>query len=84
MDKGLFAYKRKSYMEIGELFFWTATINNWYHLLKEDRFKEVIILALVCGHKPGQWWFDNMPGFAFIPNFLSPMAKVHIFPNLQD
>ncbi len=33
-------------MEIGELFFWTASINSWYHLLAEDRFKEVIISSL--------------------------------------
>ena len=33
-------------MEIGEVFFWTATIINWQHLLREDRFKEVIIQSL--------------------------------------
>lgn len=33
-------------MEIGEVFFWTATINNWNHLLKEERFKEIIINSL--------------------------------------
>ena len=38
--------KRKSHIEIGELYFWTATINNWNHLLKEDIFKEVIIGSL--------------------------------------
>lgn len=31
--------KRKSYIQIGEVYFWTATINNWKHLLKEDKFK---------------------------------------------
>ena|SRR5665647_720488 len=46
MDKEPYAYKRKSYMEIGEVFFWTATINNWNHLLKDDLFKEVIIQSL--------------------------------------
>jgi putative transposase len=40
-------YQRKSYMEIGELFFWTATINKWYHLLKEDKFKQVILDSLL-------------------------------------
>jgi hypothetical protein len=28
MDKDQYTSKRKSYMEIGEVFFWTATINN--------------------------------------------------------
>jgi len=39
-------YKRKSFIEIGGIFFWTATINNWNHLLKEDTYKQVIIDSL--------------------------------------
>ena len=39
-------YKRKSYIEIGEIFFWTATINNWNHLLKDDKYKQIIIDSL--------------------------------------
>lgn len=38
--------KRKSDMKVGEIYFWTATITNWYHLLKEDPFKEIIIESL--------------------------------------
>ncbi len=33
-------------MEIGDIFFWTATINNWNHLLRTAAFKEVIIESL--------------------------------------
>lgn len=33
-------------MEIGEIFFWTATINKWQRLLMEDRYKDVIISSL--------------------------------------
>jgi hypothetical protein len=40
------SYKRKSFIEIGEIFFWTATINNWNHLLKGDKYKQVIIDSL--------------------------------------
>jgi hypothetical protein len=29
-------YKRKSYMEMGLIYFWTATINNWQRLLMAD------------------------------------------------
>lgn len=43
MDHDEINGKRKSYIEIGEVYFWTATINNWNHLLKEDKYKEVII-----------------------------------------
>ena len=35
-------YKRKSHIEIGEIFFWTATINNWNHLLKDDKYKQIL------------------------------------------
>ena len=38
---------RKNYIEIGELFFWTATINGWQTLLADDRFKMVIIDSLI-------------------------------------
>ena len=39
-------YKRKSYIEIGEVYFWTATITNWNHLLKDEVYKEIIIESL--------------------------------------
>lgn len=39
-------YQRKSYMEIGEIFFWTATINNWQKLLADDKYKQVVIDSL--------------------------------------
>ena len=38
--------KRKSYMEIGELFFFTATIHNWLPLLQNKPYKDVIINSL--------------------------------------
>lgn len=30
---------RKSYMEQAEVYFWTATINGWQHLLAGDKYK---------------------------------------------
>jgi len=36
-------YKRKSYIELGEIYFWTATINNWQRLLHTDEYKQVIV-----------------------------------------
>jgi putative transposase len=41
-----FEPNRKSYIEIGKIFFWTATINNWYHLLAEDVTKQIILDSL--------------------------------------
>jgi REP element-mobilizing transposase RayT len=46
MDKSLLEYKRKSFIELGEIYFWTATINNWYKLLLQDSYKDVVIDSL--------------------------------------
>jgi len=45
-NMGMIDSKRKSYMELGEIYFWTATINNWQRLLQTDRYKQVIIDSL--------------------------------------
>ncbi|MFT3700930.1 MAG: transposase [Agriterribacter sp.] len=37
---------RKSYMEMGNIYFWTATINNWMKLLMNDNYKNVIVHSL--------------------------------------
>lgn len=52
---------RKSYMEIGEIFFWTATINKWQLLLKEDSYKEIVVRSL--DHLSGTGKIDV---FAFV------------------
>ena len=33
-------------MEIGRIFFLTATINKWHLLLEDDRYKDVIVSSL--------------------------------------
>ena len=46
MREDVFKNKRKSYIEIGEVFFWTATINQWQNLLWENSYKDVITSSL--------------------------------------
>jgi REP element-mobilizing transposase RayT len=46
MDKPLIKERRKSHIEHGDIYFWTATINNWYKLLEKDEYKDVIIESL--------------------------------------
>src|SRR5205085_8496062 len=46
MDKSLLKPGRKSHIDIGEIYFWTATINNWRCLLEKDEYKDVIINSL--------------------------------------
>jgi putative transposase len=41
-----FSNPRNSRMEIGEVYFWTATIYEWKKLLKPDAYKEIIINSL--------------------------------------
>ncbi|MCU0394849.1 MAG: transposase [Chitinophagaceae bacterium] len=45
IDK-IFMRPRKSYIEPGQLNFWTATINGWRHLMKHDAHKDIIIESL--------------------------------------
>ena len=46
MENIIFKQHRKSYLEIGKIYFWTATINKWQNLLFENEFKEIIINSL--------------------------------------
>ena len=41
-----FEQKRKSFIELGEIYFWTATINKWQPLLHTDDYKNVVISSL--------------------------------------
>jgi REP element-mobilizing transposase RayT len=62
--KGL-EYKRKSYMDIGEIFFWTATINQWQKLLFPDYYKDIIIDSLDYLSSAGK---IDVFGFVIMPN----------------
>ena len=46
MENIIYKQQRKSYLEIGKIYFWTATINKWQNLLLEPEFKEIIINSL--------------------------------------
>ncbi len=40
------AHMRKSYIEMGKIYFWTATINKWQHILETDDYRNVILGSL--------------------------------------
>lgn len=46
MDTSILEYKRKSYIEKGEIYFWTATIHKSQRLLEKDAYKDLIIGSL--------------------------------------
>ena len=67
MQKEVFEQKRKSYIEIGNIYFWTATINNWQKLLMDDEFKDVIISSLEYLSKEGK---IDVFAFVLMPNHI--------------
>ena len=46
MTKSIFIPVRKNYIEMGAIYFWTATINNWQRLLEAEEYKKIIINSL--------------------------------------
>ena len=72
MDRYLFA-KRKSYIEIGEIFFWTATINNWQRLLLIDEYKNVIINSLSYLSESGK---IDVFAFVIMPNHIHLIRRI--------
>jgi putative transposase len=37
---------RNSKMELGEVYFWSNTVKDWKHLLKQEKYKQLIINCL--------------------------------------
>jgi REP element-mobilizing transposase RayT len=73
MDKRLFEIKRKNYIEIGEIFFWTATINQWQKLLQNDEYKNVIISSLEYLSNAGK---IDVFGFVIMPNHIHLLWRI--------
>jgi REP element-mobilizing transposase RayT len=42
----IFTKPRNSVMNFNEVYFWTATLSKWRHLLAEDKYKQVIVDSL--------------------------------------
>jgi REP element-mobilizing transposase RayT len=61
------AIHRKSYMEIGEIFFFTATIHKWYRLLQPDQYKEIIVSSLAHLSNIGKL---DVFAFVIMPNHI--------------
>jgi REP element-mobilizing transposase RayT len=74
MDNKIFTAKRKSYIEIGEIFFWTATINNWQRLLENDAYKNVIIKSLE--HLTDKGKIDVF-AFVIMPNHIHLIWRIN-------
>jgi len=73
MDK-LFEARRKNYIEIGKIYFWTATINNWQKLLEKDIFKQIILSSFDHLSK-----LNKLDIFAFVimPNHIHVILRTN-------
>jgi REP element-mobilizing transposase RayT len=61
-------------MELGEIYFWTATINNWQRLLKTDRYKQVIIDSLEYLSSRGK---IDVFAFVIMPNHIHLIWRIN-------
>ena len=61
----IFKKDRNSKMYLNEVYFWTSTIYQWKHLLKQDKYKEILIdsLANLTERKK-----IKVYGFVIMPN----------------
>lgn len=73
MDKNIFEYKRKSHIVIGEIIFWTATINQWKQLLKRDDYKNIIIDSLRYLSENGK---IDVFAFVIMPNHIHLIWRI--------
>ena len=46
MEDKVIKQQRKSYIEQGKIYFWTATINKWQRLLDNNEYKGLVINSL--------------------------------------
>jgi putative transposase len=74
MKQNAFANERKSKMVLGEVYFWTATIKNWIHLLQPEHRKRVIMDSLIFLSESG---FITVFAYVIMPNHIHLIWKLN-------
>lgn len=65
---------RKSHIDIGDVYFFTATINSWHRLLIDDTYKQVIIDSITyLSNKE----IISVFGFVIMPNHIHLIWQTH-------
>jgi REP element-mobilizing transposase RayT len=64
---------RKSFMDFGGIYFWTATINGWQCLLRPNHFKDEIIGSLRILSERGK---IDVFGFTIMPNHMHLIWRI--------
>ncbi|MFZ1809471.1 MAG: transposase [Cyclobacteriaceae bacterium] len=67
------ANRRKSHIELGEIYFWTATINKWQQLLLQDDYKDIIIDSLSYLSREGK---VDVFAFVIMPNHIHLIWRI--------
>ncbi len=70
----MFDYERKSHIQLGKIYFWTATINKWQKLLLTDEYKNVIIDSL--RHLSNKVKLDVF-AFVIMPNHIHLIWRIN-------
>ncbi len=73
-DEFLFVSKRKNYIELGKIYFWTATINKWQRLLEGAAYKEVILNSLTYLSNSNK---IDVFAFVIMPNHIHLIWRVN-------
>jgi REP element-mobilizing transposase RayT len=73
MHNDIFTVSRKSFIELGEIFFWTATVNKWQRLLCKDDYKNVIVSSLQYLSDTGK---VDVFAFVIMPNHIHLIWRV--------
>ncbi len=74
MEDDIFKQRRNSYIEIGKIYFWTATINKWQHLLQKDEYKNVILRSLAELSSRGK---IDVFAFVIMPNHIHLIWRIN-------
>ncbi|MFN8416556.1 MAG: transposase [Cytophagaceae bacterium] len=74
MEQTEIKYQRKSYISIGEIYFWTATINEWKPLLQNEKFKNIIINSLQYLSDKGM---IDVFAFVIMPNHIHLIWRIN-------
>lgn len=64
--------QRKSYVETGEIYFVTATIHSWHHLLLKPEFKKIILQSMQWLSEKRKW---EIFAFVIMPNHIHMIIR---------
>jgi putative transposase len=74
METQLNDTERKSHIAPGQIYFWTATINSWDHLMAKDEYKEIVVSSLRYLSEKGK---IDVFAFVIMPNHVHLIWRIN-------